>query len=280
MEDLEKEILNIKVDKGYGHVKKYKVYRKYIPNKLFKVLDCLIIYCISALDVELSDDTASFKITHKLGYTKILSTNESVTFAGCSKLILVEYRKKEDKYITYEINNERLLNPVVSKYFANNSKELREDVDYLDNIGIVSDSIQFEGEIIEKYVKVYEEYGIVNKHNIPETVIKVINCLSCKEYNVENLVKVDIERRDNIRYVRFKFEEQSLSFSYVEGNDFVSMYECKNIGKNVGFEEVSFYDGKNDNVVSISTTIVKAFIKFLVEDRLIFDDIIKSIVTD
>ena len=275
-----KEILNISVFKCLGKKKEYRIYRKDIPTNLYKVLDCLIKEYISQLDIELSEETASFKVYHKLGHTRILSTDKAVTFAGYSNLILEEYRKKEDKYITCDIDNDRLLNPVISKYFANNAKELREDIEALDNIGIVPDSIKFEGEIIEKYTKLYEEYGIIGKCNIPGTIIKLLNDLSCKEYKLENLVKMDIERRDRIRYIKFKFEEYSLSFSYVEGDNFVSMYECKNIGENVGFEEVSFYDGRNDNVVSISTTIVKTFMKFFIDDRSVFDDLIKRIVTD
>lgn len=280
MEDLEKEILNVKVDKGYGNIKNYKVYRKDIPNKLFKVLDCLIIDYISSLDIELSDDTVSFKVNHKLGYTEILSKNKSVTLDGCSNLILVEYRKKEDKYITYEINNERLLNPILSKYFSNNSEKLREDIDALDNIDTVSSRIQFEAEIVDKFTKTYEEYGIVGKHDIPRALLKVVNDFSCKDYNIDTLVKVGLERRDEIRYMKFKYEEYSISFNYIEGNDFISMYECKNKGKNKGYENIIyFYDSINDNVVAISTTVVKEFMKFFVSDRTTFDDMIKSVVT-
>lgn len=280
MEDLEKEVLNIKVDKGYGNIKNYKVYRKDIPNKLFKVLDCLIIDYISSLDIELSDDTASFKINHKLGYTEILSRNKSVTFDGCSNLILVEYRKKEDKHLTYDINNSRLLNPILSKYFSNNSEQLREDVEALDNIeDIVSSCIKFEAEIVDKFTKTYEEYGIIGKVDIPSLLLKVVNDFSCKDYNVDTLVKVDLERRDEIRYMKFKYEEYSISFNYVEGNDFISMYECKNKGKNVGYENIYFYDSINDNVVSISTTVMKEFMNFFVGDRTTFDDLIKSVVT-
>lgn len=279
MEDLEKEVLNIKVDKGYGHVKKYKVYRNKIPNKLYKVLDCLIIDYISSLDIELSDDTASFKITHKLGYTKILSRNKAVTFDGCSNLILVEYRKREDKHLTYDINNSRLLNPILSKYFSNNSEQLREDVEALDNIDTIPSYILFEAEIVDKFTKIYEKYGAIGKVDIPSTLLKVVNDFSCKDYNIDTLVKVGLERRDEIRYMKFKYEEYSISFSYVEDKDFVSMFECKNIGKNVGYENIYFYDSINDNVVSISTTVMKEFMKFFVGDRTVFDDLIKSIVT-
>lgn len=280
MEDLEKEVLNIKVDKGYGNKKDYKIYRKDIPNKLFKVLDCLIIDYISSLDVELSDDTASFKINHKLGYTEILSRNKSVTFDGCSNLILVEYRKKEDKHLTYDINNSRLLNPILSKYFSNNSEKLREDVEALDNIeDTVSSCIQFEAEIVDKFTKTYEEYGIIGKVDIPSLLLKVINDFSCKDYNIDTLVKVGLERRDEIRYMKFKYEEYSISFRYVEDDDFVSMYECKNKGKNTGYENIYFYDSINDNVVSISATVMKEFMNFFVGDRTAFDDLIKSVVT-
>lgn len=279
MEDLKKEILNIKVDKGYRNIKNYKVYRKDIPNKLFKVLDCLIIDYISSLDIELSDDTASFKVNHKLGYTEILSKNKSVTLDGCSNLILVEYRKKGDKHLTYDINNSRLLNPILSKYFSNNSKQLREDVEALDNIGTVSSRVLFKAEIVDKFVKIYEEYGAIEKDNIPSTLLKVVNDFSCKDYSIDTLVKVSLERRDEIRYMKFKYEEYSISFNYVEGNDFVSMYECKNKGKNVGYENIYFYDSINDNVVSISTTVMKEFMKFFVSDRTAFDDFIKSVVT-
>ena len=57
------------------------------------------------------------------------------------------------------------------------------------------------------------------------------------------------------------------------------MFECKNIGKNVGYENIYFYDSINDNVVSISTTVMKEFMKFFVGDRTTFDDFIKSVVT-
>lgn len=277
MEELEKEILNIKVDKGYGNIKNYKVYRKDIPNKLFKVLDCLIKGYISQLYVELSDSKASFKVLHKLGHTKILSTDRPITNTG-TNLFLEEYRKKEDKYITYEINNERLLNPILSKYFSNNSEKLREDIDALDNIDTVSSRIQFEAEIVDKFTKTYEEYGIVGKHDIPRALLKVVNDFSCKDYNVDTLVKVGLERRDEIRYMKFKYEEYSISFNYVEGNDFISMYECKNKGKNVGYENIYFYDSINDNVVAISTTVMKEFMNFFVGDRTAFDDLIKSVV--
>lgn len=277
MEEIEKEVLNIKVDKGYGHVKKYKVYRNKIPNKLYKVLDCLIIDYISQLYVELSDSTTSFKVSHKLGHTKILSTDRPITNTG-TNLFLEEYRKKEDKYITYEINNERLLNPILSKYFSNNSEQLREDVEALDNIDTIPSCIQFEAEIVEKFTKKYEKYGIIGKVDIPSILLKVVNDFSCKDYNIDTLVKVGLERRDEIRYMKFKYEEYSISFSYVEGNDFVSMFECKNIGKNVGYENIYFYDSINDNVVSISTTVMKEFMKFFVSDRTTFDDFIKSVV--
>lgn len=279
MEDLEKEVLNIKVDKGYGNIKYYKVYRKDIPNKLFKVLDCLIIDYISSLDIELSDDTASFKVNHKLGYTEILSKNKSVTLDGCSNLILVEYRKKEDKHLTYDINNSRLLNPILSKYFSNNSEKLREDIDALDNIDTVSSCIQFEAEIVDKFTKTYEEYGAIEKDNIPKTLLKVVNDFSCKDYSIDTLVKVGLERRDEIRYMKFKYEEYSISFRYVEDDDFVSMYECKNKCKNTGYENIYFYDSINDNVVSISATVMKEFMNFFVGDRPAFDDLIKSVVT-
>ena len=278
MENLEKEILNIKVDKGRGNVTYYKIYRKNIPNKLYKVLDCLIIGHISLLEVELSDGTANFKVNHKLGHTKILSTDRAVTLDG-SNLILIEYREREDKYLTYDINNVHLLNPIVSKYFFNNSEQLRADMEALNNINTVSDSIQFEAEIVDNCIKKYEKYGIISKIDIPRILLDVINDLSCKDYSIDTLVKIDIERRDEIRYMKFKYEEKYISFSYIEGNDFVSMYECKNIGKNVGYDKVTFYDGRNDNVVSISTTIIEKFMKFFVDKRLVFDDLIKNVVT-
>lgn len=278
MEDLEKEILNIKVDKGRGNVTDYKIYRKNIPNKLYKVLDCLIIGHISLLEVELSDGTVNFKVNHKLGHTKILSTDRAVTLDG-SNLILIEYREREDKYLTYDINNVHLLNPIVSKYFFNNSEQLRADMEALNNINTVSDSIQFEAEIVDNCIKKYEKYGIISKIDIPRILLDVINDLSCKDYSIDTLVKIDIERRDEIRYMKFKYEEKYISFSYIEGNDFVSMYECKNIGKNVGYDKVTFYDGRNDNVVSISTTIIEKFMKFFVDKRLVFDDLIKNVVT-
>ena len=274
MEDLEKEVLNIKVDKGHGRVKKYKVYRNKIPNKLYKVLDCLIKGYISQLYVELSDSTASFKVLHKLGHTKILSTDRPITNTG-TNLFLEEYRKKEDKYITYEINNERLLNPILSKYFSNNSKQLREDVEALDNIDTIPSCILFKAEIVDKFIKTYEKYGIIGKVDIPSTLLKVVNDFSCKDYNIDTLVKIGLERRDEIRYMKFKYEEYSISFSYVEDNDFVSMFECKNIGKNVGYENIYFYD----SIVYIYTNVMKEFMKFFVSDRTAFDDFIKSIVT-
>ena len=57
------------------------------------------------------------------------------------------------------------------------------------------------------------------------------------------------------------------------------MFECKNIGRNVGYENIYFYDSINDNVVSISTTVMKEFMKFFVSDRTTFDNMIKSVVT-
>ena len=277
MEELEKEILNVKVDRRHGNVTEYKIYRKDIPNKLSKVLDCLIIGHISLLEVELSDDTAIFKVTHKLGNTKIISTDISVTDTG-SKLILEEYRTKENRYIVLDINN-LILNPIVSKYFSNNSEKLREDMEALKNINTVSDSIQFEAEIVDKCIKKYEEYGIIPKFDIPATLLKVVNDFSCKDYSVDTLVKIDLERLDEIRYMKLKYEEKYISFNYIEGDNFVTMSECKNIGKNVGYDRVSFYDGRNDNMVSISTTIMREIIKFFIDDRSVFDDMIKSVVT-
>ena len=270
----EKEILNIKLDKGYGDIKYYKLYKKDIPNKLAKVLDCLIKGYISQVYIDLSDSAASFKVSHKYGHTKIFSTDRPITDTG-TNLFLEEYSKKEDKYIMYEINN----NPIVSKYFTNNSKELREDVDSLDDAEIVSDSIQFEGEIIEKCIKKYEEYGIIGKSNIPTTLLKLVNDFSCKDYSIDTLVKIDLERLNEIRYMKFKYEEKYISFNYIEGDNFVTMSECKNIGKNVGYDKVTFYDGRNDNMVSISTTVMREFMKFFIDDRSVFDDFIKSVVT-
>lgn len=274
----EREVLNIKVDKGYGHKMDYKLYRKDIPSKLFKVLDCLIKGYISQLDVELSDGTASFKVSHKLGHTKILSLDKTDSI-NVVNLFLEEYRKKDDKYITQEINNDRLLNPIISKYFANNSKELREDVNALDNVDKVYDSIQFEGEIVDNYITVYGEYGIIGKCDIPKKLLEIINTIACRDYNIDTLMKIYLTRRGGSRYIKFKYEDNSISFSYMEGNDYISMYECKNIGKNVGYEEVSFYEGRNDNVVSVSKTIIEKFMKFFIDERSVFDDLIKSVVT-
>lgn len=277
MEEFEKEILNIKLDKGRGDITEYKIYRKDIPNKLAKVLDCLIIGHISLLDVRLSDSGVIFKVTHKIGDTTIFSTDKPVTDSG-SKLILEEYRTKENKYIVLDVNN-LILNPIVTKYFANNSEKLREDMEALDNINTVSDSIQFEAEIVDKCIKKYEEYGIIGKFDIPATLLKLVNDFSCKDYSVDTLVKIDLERLDEIRYMKFKFEEKYISFNYIEGHDFVTMSECKNIGKNVGYDKVSFYDGRNDNMVSLSTTVMNEFMKFFIDDRSVFDDMIRSIVT-
>ena len=140
-------------------------------------------------------------------------------------------------------------------------------------------SIQFEGEIVENYTKVCKKYGIIGKCDIPIKLLEIVSTISCRDYNIDTLMKIYLARRGNSRYINFKYEENSISFSYVEGNDYVSMYECKNIGKNVGYKEVSFYDGRNDNVVSVSKTIIEKFMKFFVDKRSIFDDTIKSVVT-
>ena len=126
--DLEK--LNIEIENPFGENPKYSIYRKDIPVKFMKFLECFIIGSINLVEIYTNSGLGYITINHDLGYTRIEKISPAVSKIKAS-ILITEYWKFNDTYQTHSIKNINLLNPIIIDFLNNDFKSI---IDQLENI--------------------------------------------------------------------------------------------------------------------------------------------------
>lgn len=121
------EILNIEVEKLFGEKDKYSIYRKDVPKKFMKFLECFIIGHINLVTIYVDSGMGYVIIDTDLGYTKISKIPHALSVIKAS-IIIKEYFKFNDTYEIHSIKNTDLLNPIIVDFLDNDLKSLTDEL--------------------------------------------------------------------------------------------------------------------------------------------------------